>query len=285
MNWDGAIFTDSGGFQLIRKDFSIKIQDDGFYFKSRNGETEIFSPEKCMETQMRLGSDVAMVLDDCPPYGIDLEGAKKSLERTTQWAKRCKAAHTARNQLLFGIIQGGTYPELRKKSAEDITGLEFDGYGIGGLSIGEPKEEMFSTIDSFIHLMPKNRVRYLMGVGSPQDILKAIAKGVDVFDSVFPTRYGRHGTFFGPDGKFNIGNSSFRSDNSALVVGCACFTCRNHTRSYLRHLFKEKELLGLRLLSIHNLQFTQDLMMKAREAINENRLAELVDEISKVYRD
>jgi queuine tRNA-ribosyltransferase len=285
MNWKGIIFTDSGGYQLIRKDFSLKKSDKGFTFKNRKGHKELFSPEKCVEVQSRLGSDVAMVLDDCPPFGTPVSGIEESMKRTRDWAEVCQNSHSKGDQKLFGIVQGGTFPEQRRKSAVEISSMDFDGYGIGGLSIGEPKQTMFSTIEGFIDLMPKDKVRYLMGLGSPLDLLKAISQGIDVFDSVFPTRYGRHGTFFTSEGKFNIGRSELRNDRSPLEEGCECHACKNYSRAYLRHLYKEKEMLALRLMSIHNLFFTQRLMKRAREAVKEGRLPALIEEMGRFYDD
>lgn len=283
MKWKGSIFTDSGGYQLIRKEFSLKKKEDGFEFKTKDGKTEMFTPEKCMEVQEKLGSDVAMVLDDCSPYPSTLEEVEESLVRTTRWAKMCRDAHAKKDQLLFGIVQGGTYPELRKRSAEELVPMEFDGYGIGGLTIGEPKDVMHSTIEGITPLLPKEKPRYLMGLGSPLDMLRAISMGVDVFDSVFPTRYGRHGTAFGFGGKLNVRGRQSKSDDSPLEKGCGCLACTSYSRGYIRHLLKEKEMLGLRLMSIHNLHFTQELMRRAREAIEENTLGKLIAEIEKHY--
>jgi queuine tRNA-ribosyltransferase len=283
MKWKGSIFTDSGGYQLIRKEFSLKKRDDGFEFKTKDGKTELFTPERCMEVQEKLGSDVAMVLDDCPPYPSTPEEVKDSLDRTTRWAKSCKDSHSKKDQLLFGIVQGGTHPELRKRSAEELVPMEFDGYGIGGLTIGEPKQLMHATIEGLSPLLPKEKPRYLMGLGSPLDMLKAISMGVDVFDSVFPTRYGRHGTAFGFGGKLNIRGSQFKNDDSPLEKDCGCHACANYSRAYIRHLLREKEILGLRLMSIHNLHFTQELMRRARMAIEEGTLEKLVEELGKHY--
>jgi queuine tRNA-ribosyltransferase len=283
MNWKGTIFTDSGGFQLIRQDFSLRVQEDGFLLKTKEGKSEVFTPEKCAEVQMQLGSDVAMVLDDCPPFGKDEREILASVERTTRWARRFKDAHDRKDQLIFGIIQGGTYPEMRERSAVELVPMDFDGYGIGGLSIGEPKELMFSTIEKMVKFLPDEKPRYLMGLGSPLDMLVAISQGVDIFDSVFPTRYGRHGTAFGFNGKMNIEGKRFKSDDSPIEEGCGCIACKNYTRAYIRHLLKEKEMLGLRLMSIHNLFFTQDLMRRARESIRENTLGQLIEKIGEAY--
>jgi queuine tRNA-ribosyltransferase len=283
MKWNRAIFTDSGGYQLIRKEFSLKKRDDGFEFKTKDGRTEVFTPERCMEVQEKLGSDVAMVLDDCPPYPSSPDEVKDSLDRTTRWAKSCKDAHAKKDQLLFGIVQGGTDPELRKRSAEELVLMEFDGYGIGGLTIGEPKDVMHATVEGLVPLLPKEKPRYLMGLGSPLDMLKAVSMGVDVFDSVFPTRYGRHGTAFGFGGKLNIRGSQFKNDDSPLEKDCGCHACANYSRAYIRHLLREKEILGLRLMSIHNLHFTQELMRRARIAVEEGTLGKSIEELGKHY--
>jgi queuine tRNA-ribosyltransferase len=274
MKWERTIFTDSGGFQMLKEDFLIGASKKGVIFQSPfDNSRHLFTPEKCMEVQATLKSDVAMVLDDCPPYGVDFGYVAESLKRTLDWARRCKKAGSE-EQLIFGIIQGGIYSELRKKAIEELVRLDFDGYGIGGLSIGEPKEEMFKVLRLTSRETPEDKPRYLMGVGSPMELLESISHGVDLFDSAFPTRNARHNTFYTWKGKDNITKGKFADDFSPLEEGCKCYTCKNYSRAYISHLMKVYETLGMRLLTIHNLYFLQDLMKKAREAIIEDRFEE-----------
>ncbi len=275
MQWDRAIFTDSGGFQMIRRDFPFKITDEGFTYKNpRDGKKYFYTPETCLENQKVIGSDIAMILDECPAYGSDYSAVEASTGRTIQWAARAKNVEQNRGQLFFAILQGGTFVELRKKCAEELVEMDFDGYGIGGLSIGEPREIMNDVLKSSVPLVPQDRPRYLMGVGSPVEILSAIEAGVDIFDSAFPTRNARHQTLITSKGNVDIARSKFAMDMSPVDENCECHTCRNYSRAYLHHLFKESELLALRLASIHNLYFMQSLMRGAREAILENGFAE-----------
>ncbi len=275
MNWKRAIFTDSGGFQMIRKDFPFKVTDEGISYKNpRDGKKYSYTPELCLENQKILGSDVAMILDECPAYGSEYSVVEASVERTIQWAKRSKNVDKKEGQLFFAILQGGTFEELRRKCAEALIGMEFDGYGIGGLSIGEPKETMNEVLKYSVPLVPEDKPRYLMGVGSPVELVEAIEAGVDIFDSAFPTRNARHGTLMTSGGNIDIARSKFALDLTPVDENCGCYTCRNYTKAYLHHLFKESELLVLRLASIHNLHFIQTIVKGAREAILEDRFFE-----------
>ncbi len=275
MHWKGAIFTDSGGFQMIRKDFQFKITDEGFTYKNpRDGKKYSYTPESCLENQKIIGSDVAMILDECPAYGSDFSALEASTLRTIRWAKRAKEIEQNPGQLFFAILQGGTFAELRKKCTEELVEMDFDGYGIGGLSIGEPKEIMNEVLKSSVPLLPEDKPRYLMGVGSPVELLFAIESGVDIFDSAFPTRNARHQTLMTSKGNIDIARARFSMDLSPIDENCGCYTCRNYTRAYLHHLFKESELLALRLASIHNLHFMQQIVRGAREAILDDRFAE-----------
>ena len=284
MNWERAIFTDSGGFQMIRKDFPFKITDEGITYKNpRDGEKYSYTPETCLKNQKILGSDVAMVLDECPAYGSEYSAVEASVERTVQWAKRSKNTERSEGQLFFAILQGGTFAELRRRCSEELIGLDFDGYGIGGLSIGEPKEIMNEVLRYSVPLIPEDKPRYLMGVGSPLELLEAIEAGVDIFDSAFPTRNARHGTLMTSTGNVDVARAKFALDFKPLDENCECYTCKNYTRAYLHHLFKESELLALRLASLHNLHFIQSLVKRAREAIIEDGFAEYRESFNQNY--
>ncbi len=275
MNWKRALFTDSGGFQMIRRDFPFKIKDEGISYKNpRDGKKYSYTPEICLENQKILGSDVAMLLDECPACGSEYSVVEASMERTIQWANRAKGIEQNKGQLIFAILQGGTFAELRKKCTEEIIEMDFDGYGIGGLSIGEPKEIMNEVLKYSVPLVPEDKPRYLMGVGSPGEILNAIESGIDIFDSAFPTRNARHQSLMTSKGNIDIARAKFALDFAPLDENCGCYACKNYTRAYLHHLFKESELLALRLASIHNLHFIQSIVKGAREAILEERFAE-----------
>src|SRR5659263_96665 len=275
MNWKGGIFTDSGGFKMIRKDFPFKINDEGIIYKNlRDGKKYSYTPEICLENQKLLGSDVAMILDDCPVYGSEFKVVEASIERTIKWAAMAKNVEQNHGQLFFAILQGGTFAELRKRCAQELIEMDFDGYGIGGLSIGEPKEIMNDVLKTSVPLVPEDKARYLMGVGSPIEILNAIESGIDIFDSAFPTRNARHQTLMTSKGSIDIARNKFTMDFSPVDENCGCYTCKNYTRAYLHHLFKESELLALRLASIHNLHFIQSIVKGAREAILEDGFSE-----------
>lgn len=284
MNWNGSIFTDSGGFQMLRENFLAQMSKRGATFRSPfDGSRHLFTPEKCVEVQAALGSDVAMVLDDLPPYGSTEEATIASLQRTHDWARRSKEAHKSEKQLLFAIVQGGVFPELRRKSAEALASMDFDGYGVGGLSIGEPKAAMLQILEYTNSLLPKEKPRYLMGVGSPVEIFESIARGVDIFDSAFPTRNARHCSVYTRLGSYNITRGKYAGDFSPLEENCKCFACRSYSRAYIAHLLKVHELLGMRLITIHNLHFLQKLMQEAREAIAQGEFSKLKQELEKSY--
>lgn len=275
MNWRKTIFTDSGGYQMLRQGFLQGVSRRGIFFRSPFDEAKhLFTPEKCIEIQESLDSDVAMVLDDCPPYGSSYEYARDSLSRTLDWAERCKKAHSSERQQLFAIIQGGVFEDLRKESAEKLAELNFDGYGIGGLSIGEPKKVMFETLKYTVPPIPEEKPRYLMGVGSPAELLESISLGIDMFDSAFPTRNARHNTVYTKSGKYTITKGRFAHDFSPLDEGCKCYTCKNYSRAYINHLLRVYETLGMRLVTVHNLHFIQNLMRKARKAIASGEFGE-----------
>ena len=273
MRWNKTIFTDSGGFQIIRKSFNIKKSDEGLHFRDFfNGTKRLYTPEMCMDVQKALGSDIAMLLDDCPTHDADKKTMTNSIHRTLAWAKRgIEYGRSLKIPQLFAITQGGTDPELRKWCTEELEKLNPDGYGIGGLSIGESKESMIDVLNQSTALLPVHKPRYLMGVGSFQEILQAIGTGVDIFDSTFPTQCARHGTIFTSVGRYNMRGKKLELDQRPLDENCNCYTCKNYTRAYVNHLLREKEMLGMRLASIHNLYFTLDLVRQARQAIIENR--------------
>ncbi|UCG69054.1 MAG: tRNA guanosine(34) transglycosylase Tgt [Thermoplasmata archaeon] len=270
MAWDRLVFTDSGGFQILNKDFLLKVGEGSVTFKSPfDGEKHDFTPEKCAEIQMKIGGDVALTLDDCPMYGSDYEKVVESTKRTIVWAEKFKYSHITPSQKVFGIVQGGVFPDLRRKCAESLVDMDFNGYAIGGLCIGEPKDLMHEVIQLTAPLLPSDKPRYLMGVGSPEDMLEAISHGIDLFDSVFPTRNARHNTIYTKGGKINIGKEKFNSEFGPLDEDCQCYTCRNFSLAYVNHLLREHEYLGMRLATLHNLHFLVNLMKMARDAIEE----------------
>lgn len=268
MNWSGATLTDSGGFQVFSLGDLRKIREEGVEFRSHlDGSKHLFTPEKVMEIEMALGADIAMTFDECVSYPMDYEYTKLAMERTTRWAERCLNAHHREEQALFGIVQGGMYPDLRAISARDLISMDFPGYGIGGLSVGESKSLSYEILDATIPLMPRDKPRYLMGVGSPDFLIEGVIRGIDMFDCVLPTRIARNGTVFTSEGRLTIKNAVFKADFTPLDHHCDCYTCRNFSRAYLRHLFNTGEILGLRLTSYHNLYFLLNLMKQIREAI------------------
>jgi queuine tRNA-ribosyltransferase len=257
MNWDRPILTDSGGFQVFSLGNLRKITEEGVEFRSHvDGSKHFISPEKSMEIQNSLGSDIMMAFDECVPYPATYEYAKNSMERTTRWAKRCKEYHkNTENQALFGIVQGSMYEDLRKESVKQLTELDFPGYGIGGLSVGEPRDLMCEVMDYTVELLPKDKPRYLMGVGSPDYLFEAVERGIDMADCVLPTRMARNGAFITSKGQVTIKNAKYKRDFSPIDSNCNCYTCRNYSKAYMRHLFNENEILGARLATIHNLFF------------------------------
>ncbi|MEG6522183.1 tRNA guanosine(34) transglycosylase Tgt [Desulfotomaculum sp. 1211_IL3151] len=284
MNWDGPILTDSGGFQVFSLGPLRTITEDGVEFRSHiDGSKHFFTPEKVMEIEQALGADIAMAFDECAPYPCDKEYAVAALERTTRWAERCKKAHTRKDQALFGIVQGGVFTDLRERSARELIALDFPGYGIGGLSVGEPKELMYEVLDNLMPIMPEDKPRYLMGVGSPDCLIEGVVRGIDMFDCVLPTRIARNGTVFTRNGKLTVRNAEYARDFSPMDKHCNCYACQNYSRAYIRHLIKADEILGIRLTTIHNLHFLQDLMENIRQAIREDRLLAYREEFLKVF--
>ena len=288
MNYDGPILTDSGGFQVfsLAKNKKKDITEEGVHFKSHiDGKALFLTPEKSIEIQNKLDSDIAMSFDECPPASADYEYLKNSVERTIRWAKRGKAVHSNKNQSLFGIVQGGAYEDLRKYSAIETVKLDFDGYSIGGVANdGESKEDMYKAIDYSVPYLPENKVRYLMGVGEPIDIIEGVIRGVDIFDCVLPTRIARHGQAFTRCGKINLNNAKFKEDFTPIEESCDCYACKHYTKAYIRHLLNTGEMLGGRLLSIHNIRFLIRLTEELREAIKEDRILEYKEEFIKNYK-
>ena len=285
MHWDRPILTDSGGFQVFSLGPLRKITEDGVEFRSHlDGSKKYISPEISMEIQEALGSDIMMAFDECCPYPSTYEYTKNSMERTTRWAKRCKDYHTTTDkQGLFGIIQGGFFKDLREKSAKDLIELDFPGYAIGGISVGEPKDEFLDILRFTTPLMPENKPRYLMGVGTPDYLIEAALAGIDMCDCVLPTRIARHGTAMTSNGKVVVRNATYERDFTPLDPECDCYTCKNYTRAYIRHLINAKEILGIRLLSIHNLRFLTKLMDRVRIEIECDNLLNFRDEFYKKY--
>jgi queuine tRNA-ribosyltransferase len=314
MNWDRPILTDSGGYQIFSLAKLRKISEEGVQFQNHvDGMTAVLSPEIVMEIQAALGSDIAMVLDECPPWPCEYDYAAKSAEMTTRWAKRCKEWHaenaqrptpnaqrpiqtseqageatasteeTQTRQLVFGIVQGATFGELRQQSAQAIVDLDFDGYAVGGVSVGEPEEEMFRAVELSEPFLPNDKPRYAMGLGTPPQLLEMIARGTDMFDCVLPTRLARNGTAFSSGGTLNLKNADYARDKRPIEDNCECTTCREFSRGYIRHLIKAEEILGLRLITLHNLHFYLDLMRRAREKIDKGTFDEFRSEFVSNY--
>jgi len=277
MHWDYPLLTDSGGFQVFSLNALVKLSAEGVQFQSHiDGSRHGITPEKAVEIQEALGADIIMCLDDCTPYPASHERAERSLELTLNWSRRCRDSRRRQDQALFGIVQGGMYPDLRKRSVEALGEMGFEGYAIGGLSVGESKELMFEVVSQTAPLLPSDRPRYLMGVGTPFDIAQAVLQGVDMFDCVLPTRNARNGTLFTRNGRLVIKNARHADEDSPLEPGCSCYTCRNFSRAYLRHLYLAEEILAMRLNTIHNLHFYLTFMEEIRQAIDEERLKEWV---------
>lgn len=285
MNWDRPILTDSGGFQVFSLAEMRKITEEGVQFRSHiNGDKLSLTPESATHVQNALGSDIMMAFDECPPYPAEYEYVKKSTERTTRWAERCLKAHRRpHDQALFGIVQGGMHPDLRKMSARDLTSLDFPGYSIGGLSVGEPKHLMYEMLEETVPLLPSDKPRYLMGVGSPDALVEGSIRGIDMFDCVLPTRIARNGTVMTSQGRLVVRNAKYVSDFGPLDPECDCYACRNYSRAYIRHLIKADEMFGLRLTTIHNLHFLVNLMANVRQAIREDRLGDFRDQFFEAY--
>jgi len=286
MNYkNGPILTDSGGFQVFSLAKKNDIKEEGVYFNSHiNGERLFLSPEKSIEIQNNLESDIMMSFDECPPYPCTHEYMKNSIDRTLRWAKRGKVAHKKTDkQALFGIVQGGEFEDLRRESAIETVKIGFDGYSIGGVSVGESKEVMYKAIDYAVPYLPEDKIRYLMGVGDPIDLIEGTIRGVDIFDCVSPTRLARHGNAYTRHGKINLRNSKYKKDFTPVMENCDCYACRNYTKSYIRHLIIANETFGARLLSIHNIRFLTKLMEDIRENIENDTILEFRDDFKEKY--
>lgn len=285
MNWKGAVLTDSGGFQVFSLARPKDITEEGVKFKSHiDGSAHILTPEKSMEIQSDLGADIIMAFDECTPWPCEHNYAKKSLERTTRWLERCITSHqNPDKQALFGIIQGSVYPDLRRQSAKEICSFDLPGYAIGGLSVGEPGELMYQMLEETVPLMPADKPRYLMGVGSPDYLIEGALRGIDMFDCVLPTRIGRNGTVLTRNGRLIVRDASCAREYIPIEEDCDCYVCKNYTRAYIRHLLKAKEMFGLRLCSWHNIHFLLNLMKDVRRAISEDRLLDFRNEFFEKY--
>ncbi len=285
MNWDGPILTDSGGYQVFSLAKPKDISEEGVKFKSHlNGDNLFLTPEKSIEIQNKLDSDIAMSFDECPPASANYEYMKQSVERTVRWAKRGKEVHSNSQQMLFGIVQGGAYKDLREYSAKETVKLNFDGYSIGGVANDdESKEDMYKAIDYSIPYLPEDKLRYLMGVGEPIDLIEGVIRGIDIFDCVLPTRLARHGHAFTKYGKINLKNAKYKRDFTPISDTCDCYACKHYTKAYIRHLITNDETFGARLLSIHNIRFLIKLMEDIRGAIKEDKILELKEQFIKDY--
>jgi len=284
MAWDGAILTDSGGYQVFSLAPLCKISEKGVTFRSHiDGSEHFLTPELAIGYQEKLGADIIMVLDVCSAYGDSFEKVQRSMELTHRWAERCQKAHKNQNQALFAIVQGGIFPELRQRSVEFLTALGFDGYALGGLSVGEPKKLTLETVAQTAARLPEEKPRYLMGVGSPEDIIEGVARGIDIFDSALPTRVARNGALFTWEGRRNIRNATFSRMEQSIVSDCGCYTCRTFSAAYLQHLFKSGELLAYRLATIHNLYFIHNLVEKIQIAITDGTFSRLREEFWSRY--
>ncbi|MBN1661085.1 MAG: tRNA guanosine(34) transglycosylase Tgt [Anaerolineae bacterium] len=283
MGWDGPTLTDSGGFQVFSLAQNRQITDDGVVFRSHiDGSRHLFTPEMVIEVEEKLGADIIMCFDECAPPA-DRAYSEIAMARTHAWAVRCQVAHTRPHQALFGIVQGGIFPDLRRQSAEFLVGLDFPGYAIGGLSVGESKDQMYATLDVTTPLLPVGKPRYLMGVGAPEDLVEGVARGIDFFDCVLPTRLARNAALLTRHGRLNMRNAQFERDPAPIEVGCGCYACQHFSRAYLRHLFKAQEILAARLATIHNVHFLLQLMRDIREAISAGRFLAFRDEFFAGY--
>ena len=273
--WTGPYLTDSGGYQVFSLAKLRRLTEEGVRFQSHlDGSAHLLTPERSMAVQMNLGADIAMAFDECPPYPAPREAVEEATARTARWALRCRDAHTRADQWLFGIVQGGVHPDLREKSAKEITAIGFPGYGIGGLSVGEPKEDMLRVLDHLDPILPEAKPRYLMGVGTPADLVEGVSRGIDMFDCVLPTRNARNGQLFTSRGKVSIRNARYRADPAPPDPECACYTCRTASRAYLRHLHLAGEMSAATLMTIHNLSFYLDTLRKLRHSIRLGRFEE-----------
>ncbi len=273
MSWDGPILTDSGGYQIFSLGERCKVSDEGASFQSHlDGSLHFFSPETAIEIQEALGADIIMAFDDCVGYPATREMTRLALERTLRWARRCQASHHRRDQVLFGIVQGGFYTDLRREGSERLIEMDFEGYALGGLSVGETPRMMLDTVEEVVPTLPDDRPRYLMGVGLPEDIVECVIRGIDLFDCVMPTRHARTGWLFTPSGRIIIKNARYARDEKPVDENCTCTACRHFSRAYLRHLFMARETLGIRLNTIHNLHYYLRLMDGIRKAVRDGRL-------------
>lgn len=285
MNWHKGILTDSGGFQVFSLGAMRKITEEGVHFRSfLDGSKQFLSPEVSIHAQEDLGSDIAMAFDECIPYPADYAYADHSTARTTRWAERYIKAHTRKDRGMFGIVQGGMYKDLRKRSAEEISSMPFDGMAIGGLSVGEPHELMYEILEYTTQFLPVNKARYLMGVGTPDCLVEGVARGIDMFDCVFPTRVARNGMAMVHTGRLNMKNKKYEKDWGPLEEGCQCYTCRHYSRAYIRHLYKSEELLAFRLVTIHNLFFLLQFMRDMRQAIIDGNFTEFRENFMANYK-
>ena len=286
MAWDRAILTDSGGYQIFSLARLRRVSDEGVIFRSHiDGSEHLITPELAIQFQESLGADIIMVLDECPAYDSGFEKVRRAVDRTHQWAERCQRAHKrGAQQALYAIVQGGVFPELRHQSAEYLTSLDFPGYAIGGLSLGEPKKVTMAVIEETVALLPENKPRYLMGMGSPEDIVEGVARGIDIFDSALPTRVARNGALFTRLGRVNIRNAAYKQMERPIDPDCDCYTCRTFSAAYLHHLFNCNELLAYRLATIHNLSFISNLMRKVRSAILDGTFNSFKDNFLASYR-
>lgn len=285
MNWKRGLLTDSGGFQVFSLKGLRKIDDNGCEFSSHiDGSLHYLNPEIVVEIQQKLGADIAMCFDECAPYPCSYEEAEQAVVRTSLWAARCQASHNKADQALFGIIQGNVFADLRERSAREITALDFPGYAVGGLSVGEPKPQMYAMLDSIDSWLPHNKPRYLMGVGAPEDLLEAVRRGIDMFDCVLPTRLARHGTAFTRGGKIVVRNALYARDFTPVDPVCDCYVCQNYSRAYIRHLIKAEEMLAHRLLSFHNVCFLLKLMRDIRDSIRNDDFNSFYNKFFNDYR-
>ena len=284
MNYDGPILTDSGGFQVFSLARPKDISEEGVTFKNHlNGDKLFLTPEKSIDIQMKLGSDFVMSFDECIKWPSSYEYVKNSVERTLRWAKRGKDTFVSNDQMLFGIVQGGEYPDLRQYCAEELVKMDFDGYSIGGTSVGEDKKTMYKMVEYSTKYLPENKFRYLMGVGDPIDLIENVMRGIDIFDCVSPTRLARHGHAYTTNGKINIKNNKYKNDFTSVMSECNCYACKNYTKAYIRHLIVANETFGARLLSIHNISFLHNLMNEIRLNIENDTLEEFRDNFIKNY--
>ncbi|MCF8008266.1 MAG: tRNA guanosine(34) transglycosylase Tgt [Halanaerobiales bacterium] len=284
MNWEKPILTDSGGFQVFSLSDLREIKEEGVYFQSHiDGSKHFISPEKSVEIQNALGADIVMAFDECPPEPTNYDYVSNSLDRTIRWALRSKEAMENVDQSLFGIIQGGIFKDLREKSVKEMVQINFPGYAIGGLSVGEAKKDMLDTLEFTVPLMPEDKPRYLMGVGTPEDLIEGVLRGIDMFDCVMPTRIARHGSIYTSEGRITIRNATYKDDFDPPDKDCNCYVCQNYSRAYVRHLLKRKEILGVRLTTYHNLYFFINLMKKIRDSIEDNSFLTFRENFYKKY--